>query len=203
MEEINENNYENWEKFFGVEGHQKKITDMKAYSPLQWAKKNCDNPEQKFNQGFIDFTGMSMVEYTSFINKLADLKEANKLGGLENIGSGFVGFQLDKGNYIVYASDKPITGKFKVFPEDKINLKQYFDHYGSIIMLMSSGDIPDSPLYWNRGIFRMPKSFIDQNYKGISMDMHRFTALVAKNFGVNNFLQYRQLRQCLKLLKEI
>ena len=69
-------------------------------------------------------------------------------------------------------------------------------------MAMTSGDIPDSHLYWNRGIHRMPKSFIDQNYKGISMDMHRFTAKVAEKYLGKEYLMVHALPSMSNALKK-
>ena len=202
MEKINNDLWYN--RFYK---HQKQINHPISKYSIDKYIDICDKPN-RFNQKYQDYfinTGMSKDEYTEFINKLAYLKKDEKLGGLMEIDGGLAGFippPMGSAEFVVYASKTPIEGKFKFFPEKKINLKQYFDHYGSIIMAMTSGNIPDSSHYWNRGIHRMPKSFIDQNYKGISMDMHRFTAKVAKNYSKKEYLMVHALESMSTALKK-
>ena len=119
MEKINDDLWYN--RFYK---HQDQITNSALKYSIKKYIDICDKPDifnQKYQDYFIN-TGMSKDEYTTFINKLADLKKDEKLGGLMEIGGGLAGFvvpPMGLAEFVVYASKTPIKGKFKFFLKRK------------------------------------------------------------------------------------
>ena len=181
MEELDSKSLQQWKSF---KQHQEYMT-TESKNTIYFARRHCDKQNWKeflcTDEAYKAY-GMEEQELSVFVERLKELKSAQKLSGLANVGGGLAGFSgcLSKGHYVVYASKEPIKQRMIAFPKDFLSVKEYFNHYNHIVMVMASGRISSSPVYWNRGIHRMPKSFIDGTHKRISMLMHKFTGTVAK-----------------------
>ncbi len=137
-----------------------------------------------------DVTGFNEQEYIEYMNKLDAVihSRPSVVDALEGVGEGVAGFSLsfDGHHYVVYASKKPITGRF-VFIENAekcFPLKDFYESYGNLLKSVRLQDNPDTNRYSNRGIFRNPISFIEDGskYPRISMKLHGFSAVFAKKF---------------------
>lgn len=150
--------------------------------------------KQAFGENIQSATGFAdEQEYLAFMEKVDQATRNNKklpnvISGIEGGTAGFFP-SSDENYYVVYASRKPVQGRFP-FPKNLpsfISLKQYNEIYGDIIMSVGSRDNPASNYYVNRGIFKNPLSFIiDGNkYPGLSLKLHGFSAAVASHIFKN------------------
>ncbi len=84
-----------------------------------------------------------------------------------------------------YISKKPVTG-FYPFPKledsgnDYSQIGLYIKFYGNIIMCIGSFQRKNDDAYEHRGIFRNPISVLENNYKGVALYLHAFTAAAWK-----------------------
>jgi hypothetical protein len=91
--------------------------------------------------------------------------------------------------YVVYATKYPIKVPFGSRKSEKEGFAHFHDLYEDIIMSVGVTIDYDSGIVENRGIFRNPLSIIHNDYRNISMLLHRFTCKTMKEFfaGVNTF----------------
>jgi hypothetical protein len=152
---------------------------QESYSQLLKKIKDKDDEEEKNTIAF---------------EKRSRTKKKSTLNGIR---SGVVGLQTSVGYRFNYISKKPVTGIYP-FPglEDSGNdysqIGLYIKFYGNIIMCISSYPGTNSTRYHHRGIFRNPISVLEDNYKGVGLQLHAFTAAAwgksypeAKTMNVN------------------
>lgn len=190
MERLDQENLENWNKY-------KTNTRYKTQEgrgifhvlALQCIEKIFP-PFIKMQQrtGFADET-----EYLAYRNKVCEAvdKNANIPAAIAGIPGGIMGFMPDDTGdyYVVYASRKPINGRFP-FAKDipsSISLTQYYSFYQDILMSVGSENEKSTNKYENRGIFKNPISFIEDGdkYPGLSLKLHGFSAAVASHIFKN------------------
>jgi hypothetical protein len=195
MEKVDEHNKKFWDIY---KNKTRYLTQEGRGIFSSWAKAIHDGHQQfPYSEEIAQRTGFSEKEYTDFWNKLAHAVKSSRvvkgphstalsiINAFDGIPSGIAGFQIDtSGNfYVLYASRKPVTGHFP-FPQelpDFINLKQYYEYFENIIMIVRSDIESGKSSYDNRGIFKNPISFIEDGnkYPGLSMKLHAFSAVVA------------------------
>lgn len=152
MEKIDEKNYDNWLNYvyFTLE-----MSHPMAGIISQIAK----NPQLPFDENIKKLSGFSSVEeynrYVKKVSKFAKNKDISKL--FFGIRGASNGLQLnpDGNNYFVYASRKPVNGRFQFpnFTREPITLTEYYSYFGDILMVVTSRDEVGTDHYRNRGIF--------------------------------------------------
>lgn len=111
---------------------------------------------------------------------------SSKAKELSTIPHASDGINLNEQTHMVYVSKSPITGRFKTTSyEQSKNLINngfgaYVDSFGDIVMSVGVNIMEEHQLVENRGIFRNPLSIIEGGYGGISMMLHSFTCMVAR-----------------------
>ncbi len=182
MELVDSSNIVGWERYVT---HAKFMTADSSGKILVYSMRSEPGLRSPYSEGIKEDSGFTEEEYTSYMDNLYNkgFYKPEKYAGLRGVPSGAAGFYIeDDGNYyVVYASKKPVTGKFN-FPktEEFIRLKDFNRIYDDILMSVRSSDSPGTDSYSNRGILRNPKSFIDGGYAGLALKLHGFSAAVAK-----------------------
>lgn len=215
MEKIDsEQDIANWQKFTAicltVEGFYNLLKDS-----------FLAKTELAFDKEIQKLTGFSEPVFETYKVKFNELM-SNKPSSLRvatNIEKGARAFfsEVDRrGRYVVYASKKPILGKFP-FPEGfsapndwelnhkDVNLNYLYQHFGDLIMVVCSwGHNTDSNSYENRGIFKSPIiSFEDdeKKFSGLSLKLHGFSASVVKKlFPHKEYMYVRAARSMAMIL---
>jgi hypothetical protein len=184
MEKLDEESINDWNNF-GIQTN--KFTTYSSGLLWFFSTASARSIKISFGEALQTQTGFTKEEYSLFTKKTDEAvqKNPNIPNAIAGIPLGVAGFLSsgEKNYYVVYASRKPVQGRFP-FPKDipsSISLKEYFGYYGDIIMCLGSWDHPPSRIYKNRGIFKNPLSFIiDGNkYPGLSLKLHGFSAVVA------------------------
>ncbi len=181
MELVDQSNIDQWRRYRDHANYM--VRDSRG---VMVVSATLSEPERRhaYDESIKEVTGFSEAEYTAYMKDLYEkgLYKKEKLNAINGVRTGIVAFNLteDGKTYVVYASKKPVTGKFP-FPitNSFITLKDFDIIYDDILMSVGSEDIPKTLVYHNRGIFRNPKSFIDGGYKGLSLKLHGFSAAVA------------------------
>src|SRR3990167_4340761 len=136
-------------------------------------------------------TGFTNLELENFLSIIEEAKKKRPTIAtlIDEIGSATSAFNTDvdpdsydgpqPDKYVAYVSKKPVTGRypFKDMPKIGGRLKQYIEAYDDLLMCVGVINRPGRT-YENRGIFRNPISFLHASYKGISLKLHDFTAVV-------------------------
>ena len=127
-------------------------------------------------------------------------KRANAIG--MQISSFAVGPSgQSRGENIAYICRKPIRGRMELSPKRGLTLQELYDHFNDIVMTVWVNPYGDGSLaYQNRGIIRSPFSMLFDEYKGLSIKIHAFTALVMENLYGSQFLHVRAAAPMTKLL---
>lgn len=191
MEKIDDVNIEQWDKY---KRQAEKLTTKNGGLLTNWSIFHKQNIRPPFSERIQKRTGFSDEnEYAHFMDKLDAVVDANQniVGLLIGIPTGIAGFNIkaDGNSYVVYASKKPVTGRFP-FPVElpiEISLKKFYEYFGDILMIVKSEVKPDADSYANRGIFKNPISFIEDGnkYPGLSMKLHGFSAAVVHHIFKN------------------
>lgn len=185
MERVDRYNVDNWDKYKNC---TQRLTANSRGILAVWPSIIPEIREVPFGDlkqvtGFTDES-----ELLDFLDKLEKVVHENKnvIVALQKIPTGLAGFYIeDDGNfYVVYASKKPVTGRFP-FPDNlpsSLPLKKYYEYFGDLLMVVRSQIKPDEDSYGNRGIFKNPISFIEDGnkYPGLSLKLHGFSAVVAQ-----------------------
>jgi len=180
-----------------------KLLSTKLAFDVDSVGKNVYAGESQIKEGKTVYFGMELVTYKNILqwNKLSEdtpivfnkiRKSKDPIEALE----GFTGkgLKADGNEYIVYASRKKVEGPYNFLHQqnelrDSPSLRQYNENYNDLLMVSLFRDHPDSPVYENKGIFRMPKSLVEGSYKHISMSLLGFAANVFKNInGTNKYM---------------
>lgn len=134
-----------------------------------------------------------LLEKNGFLDK--GTKGKQKKEALRLTRSGTAGLNFSSSKYMAYISKEPVVGKFdfsKTPQKRGVNLKQFIDCYGKILMSVGVRDGTEEGFedsYTNRGIFRNPANMVEDTYKGISLLLHGFTAAAAPLvFGNKTFM---------------
>lgn len=187
MERVDASNIETWDfyrtyiELFGVRSGggalfflaRKAATDIKDF-------------DEETRKSF----GMGDEELLKFKNMLLEkgFNTRAKSKDLENIRGGVAGFNVFLSTdampyFVVYASKKPVVGKFplptKTKPKD---MKEFMINYDNLIMSVGSWLTHNKDFYQNRGIFRNPFNIVEGNFKNISLQLHGFSAAVMEKF---------------------
>lgn len=149
------------------------------------------------------WTGISEERFDEMMRYFESVKAYKSSGPARETMSGVCAGSQEftklatKGNYVIYASKRPVNGvfPFPILPPEMINMKNKaivlkipdFDHYfNNILMAMIAQDMPQSPLFHHRGIFVNPLLLTvpDKTYRGISLKLHAFSSKVfLEEFG--------------------
>jgi hypothetical protein len=133
--------------------------------------------------------------WDDFLNLTSKLTESD-IRLLLGIPSGLAGLQMVTRNqnvswsdsrYITYVLKSEPIGPFQhtsLSPKasDGNTVMQFFTHYRSMLMIMSSVDVLDTPFFFNRGITRLPPHVLEGErklYPDMSMLLHAYTARMA------------------------
>lgn len=125
-------------------------------------------------------------QLNSVLSRRGDKVRPSILG----VSTGAIGKQ--SGENIAYISRKPIKGRMALPPptlDRNLTLQEFYDHYKDIVMTVWVTRRGDGTVaYENRGIFRNPFSILFDEYKGLAIMIHAFTAVVMKKlYGARFF----------------
>ncbi len=197
MEKIDADNKGPWIKYARM------ARNISEGNLIRWLKDSYLNLRRQ-KVGFmynadIEFSGFTNEEYNRYLDKIDEVvknsnivivdgeKLPSVINALKGLHMGVRGFstRTDGNNYVIYASKKPVKGKypFPNLPKDltlPMTLKQHYHSFGDILMSVGSEYIAGSASYENRGIFKNPISFIEDGskYPGLSMKLHGFSGAV-------------------------
>jgi hypothetical protein len=136
--------------------------------------------------------------------------DTSSLEILSKLGGGIAGFGAvsewgnrrkekpswwEENRYVTYATDVPVTAPFvhgQEIPEAPMRkvdgITEFLNRYSHVLMVMTTGNVENTPFYFNRGITKMPAHLLDGrrgDYPVLSMYMHAFSARVARKLWNN------------------
>lgn len=152
------------------------------------------------DESYIPETGFNEVEFKNFIELLGSkgfhdmtiydrntdtfFEKKDKLNILARTSEGLDAMHTTADlpfRYVVYATKTPDFDIQRVPIRDKVNLKEFRDMYNDLVMCVGS-DLSQETTFENRGIARNPINVIEDDYKGLAMILHGFTASVIECF---------------------
>ena len=150
------------------------------------------------NESFIDGFGGDKKYFIEFVSKVEgnfpaadDLIRLIEKNQNTVIGANYAIIELaSKGKeiYITYASKSPINSRFipknwdEISEKDELTFYEFEQAFGDIVMSVGTVDFVGTSYYNNRGIFRNPAKLFEKKFRGISLDLHGFSAHVLKKY---------------------
>lgn len=182
---VDSSNVEQWKRY----ASQCKILSQEGRGPLHvFAQISNQHPFPfPYDEDIKTATGFTEAEFTVYIDTLFKKEAWKKTEAIQGVCAGVCGFEIfkDDNQYVTYASKKPVKGRFSFEKTEKsISVKDFSQVYDDLLMCVGTTFFDQLaahvPYYRNRGIFKNPANIIEGGYGNISLQLHGFSALVAK-----------------------